>query len=200
MKNTTINIQCLKWAGTHWHWHFCIWVFSIPSLFLALLTCWWYSEDPNPISCFIRKSTFSTNLRSIHFFSGIFWLVFTVHGQIIWGLLPSSAKQERAADRGWSACRPILWSINQSFIQVLLNHSLNHSLKQVIQNNDSFRKETSLREWIIDSSNVFKTLIHSGKKWVLMSESLNHSLKRFVQNKNHSERKQRRTDNIMSKM
>ncbi len=65
------------------------------------------------------------------------------------------------------------------------NESLNHWLTQFVQTADSFRNkaEMTLHEWVTESLNSFKLLIHSETKlkWLFTNESLNHWLTQFVQ-------------------
>ncbi len=65
------------------------------------------------------------------------------------------------------------------------NELLNHWLTQFVQTADSFRNkaEMTLHEWVTESLNSFKLLIHSETKlkWLFTNESLNHWLTQFVQ-------------------
>lgn len=127
MGENTTYIQCSKWAGAHWYRHFKI--VAYPHFFLYFSLVASTLKDPPPQPHFM--------------FSTYKYLCYCkLYMVTLPGFRSPALRSKRAADQGWSACRPI----SQSFIQVLLNHSLNQSLKQFIQNNDSFRKEKSLDE------------------------------------------------------
>lgn len=118
------NVCCFMWNSGFWRF--------IEPVNKAWRNAWENSDNqclgpytfPDSIQIHICVLKLYNTINTAFFFSFFFWHRWTniiVYDHALWVLLTSSAKQKRVVDWGWSACRPIIWPANHSF--VVLNHS-----------------------------------------------------------------------------